>query len=101
MILQTVQLFAAEHPPAPYIVRAPDGGWHFDCGNCSGWSLHYPSRCKCGHCKPEWEPLRAAAAEAEVCRCRHQRGSHFGIDGDGGCDVMLNFGFCRCRRFER
>jgi hypothetical protein len=61
MIIQTVQMFATNPPPAPYVVRAADGGWHFDCGNCVGWSGPFPKPCRCGHCLPTYEAVRRKA----------------------------------------
>jgi hypothetical protein len=58
VIIQTVKIYAENPPPAPYIVRAADGGWHFDCGNCVGWSGPFPRPCKCGHCFRGYEALR-------------------------------------------
>jgi predicted NUDIX family NTP pyrophosphohydrolase len=60
VILQTVELFAENPPPAPYVIRASDGGWHFDCGNRAGWSFDVPRRCRCGHCLPSFEVVRLA-----------------------------------------
>lgn len=52
MILQTVSIFppVEDRPAAPFIQRAADGGWHFDCGNAAGWSLDFPKPCTCGKC---------------------------------------------------
>lgn len=57
-VIQTVQIFAKDAPPAPYVLRAPDGGWHFDCGNTVGWSCEFPEACACGHCLPSYEAVR-------------------------------------------
>jgi hypothetical protein len=62
VILQTVSINAANPPPAPFVQRAPDGGWHFDCGNCVGWSFDVPKPCRCGLCHPMYESVRAAVA---------------------------------------
>jgi hypothetical protein len=58
VILQTVSIYAPNAPPAPYVIRADDGGWHFDCGNCVGWSGPFPPPCHCGHCLPGYEAVR-------------------------------------------
>lgn len=101
-VLQTVQVFAPGSPKAPFVQRAAGGGWHYDCGNCAGWTLYYPKPCECGHCLPTYEAVRAAAPEGAVCACKHVRDAH--REGDqfsrGWCDTMVTSGWCRCETFR-
>jgi hypothetical protein len=77
--LQRVRVFMDKPPPAPYLIFVDGDGWRFDCGNCVGWSMFVPKRCRCGLCLPGYEPIRAgqAAAVRREVRNRQARDRRF------------------------
>jgi hypothetical protein len=78
-VIQTVRIFLENPPQAPYCIFVEGDGWRFDCGNCVGWSMFVPKRCRCGHCLPGYEPIRAAryAEVRRVTKTEQQRNRRF------------------------